>query len=192
MLTAVDDGRDRWEGLFADLESQWEAAERAEADADVEQRTWEALIRSPLVDRLRAARGLEVPLSLVAVGALRATLRDCGPDWVLVAPASSGPLFVPAGALLWVGDLGPDAVPDELEGQVARRWTFRLALRGLVENREEVRLVLTDGTVLEGTLARVGADYVEIALHPRGEPPRVRSVTGLRLVPLRAVAAVRT
>jgi hypothetical protein len=183
---------DRWDALFADLEGQWEAAEQAEVAAEIDERTRDAQFRAPLLARVRAARGRDLALGVTALGAVHATIRDCGPDWILVVPALAGPVLIPTAALLWIGDPGPQAVPEDLEGQVARRWTLRLALRGLVESRQEVRLVLTDSTALEGTLQRVGADYVEIGLHPRGERPRPGSLTGARLVPVSALAAVRT
>jgi hypothetical protein len=49
-----------------------------------------------------------------------------------------------------------------------------------------------DGTTVDGTFDRVGADFVELAEHARGEPRRAAAVSRVRTVPLAAVAVVRT
>jgi hypothetical protein len=55
-----------------------------------------------------------------------------------------------------------------------------------------VQIVLDDGGTLTGTLDRVGADYVELAVHPADEPRRNEAVQGVRAVVIGAVAVVRT
>jgi hypothetical protein len=55
-----------------------------------------------------------------------------------------------------------------------------------------VQLVLDDGATLTGTLDRVGADYVELAVHPADAPRRSESVQEVRAVVIGAVAVVRT
>jgi hypothetical protein len=52
--------------------------------------------------------------------------------------------------------------------------------------------VLDDGSVLSGTLDRVGADYVELAEHPTDLPRRAEVVQGVRAVVIGAIAVVRT
>jgi hypothetical protein len=53
-------------------------------------------------------------------------------------------------------------------------------------------MVLDDGSVLVGTVDRVGADYVELAEHPADSPRRAEVVHGVRVVVISAVAVVRT
>jgi len=55
-----------------------------------------------------------------------------------------------------------------------------------------VQLVLDDGGTLTGTVDRVGADYVELAVHPVDAPRRRESVQEVRAVVITAVAVVRT
>ena len=55
-----------------------------------------------------------------------------------------------------------------------------------------MRLVLVDGSVLPGTIDRVGADHLDLAEHGRGELRRAAAVRQVRLVPLAALVAVRS
>jgi hypothetical protein len=62
----------------------------------------------------------------------------------------------------------------------------------LARDRTPVAVVLTSGDVLTGTIDRVGEDFVELAEHPVDEPRRAGSVRAVRLLPLSALAAVRS
>ena len=180
----------RWTSLFADLEAQFEAAEAAELELEVRDRTRReaALIRT--VDRLRAARGAEVVLALPGTGPLPGVLRDAGEDWVLLEQPGAREVLVPLAAVLSVTGLGRRATQDT--GEVARRLDLRWALRGLARARTPVQVGLVDGSVLSGTLDRVGADHVDLAEHVAGQERRAPSVLGVRLVPLSALALVRS
>jgi hypothetical protein len=71
--------------------------------------------------------------------------------------------------------------------------TVRSALRGIARDRSAVQVHLVDPTagILHGTVDRVGADFVDVAEHPAGEPRRPREVRASVLVPLAALAALR-
>ena len=75
---------------------------------------------------------------------------------------------------------------------VRGRLDLRRALRGLARDRAWVQMVLDEGSVLVGTVDRVGADYVELAEHPADVPRRAEVVHGVRAVVIAAVAVVRT
>ena len=182
----------RWKSLFEDLEAQVEAAERSELEAEVRDRTRReaALVRTS--DRLRAAVGHPLGVTVVGAGLLRGVLLDAGEDWLLLQEAGGAETLVPSAALLGVTGLGRATSAPGSEGQVARRLDLRWALRGLARSRAGVQLVVRDGTPLSGTLDRVGAHHVELAEHLQGELRRAAAVQQVRLVPLTALAPVRS
>jgi hypothetical protein len=98
---------------------------------------------------------------------------------------------VPLGAVLGVHGLGAAVAPPD-GSAVGGRLDLKWALRGLARSRTAVRLVLLDGSVLPGTLDRVGADHLDLAEHGRDEPRRAAAVRQVRLVPLAALVAVRS
>jgi hypothetical protein len=181
----------RWQGLFDDLEAQFDAAQAAELAGEVAERTRRETALLRLVDRLRAADGTEVAVTLPGAGVLRGRLLDAGSDWLLVEEPGSREVLVPLRAVLGVTGVGPRAaVPDE--SAVAKRLDLRWALRGLARSRTGVALGLVDGSVVTGTLDRVGADHLDLAEHGLGEARRAGAVRQVRLVPLAALALVRS
>ncbi len=181
----------RWKSLFDDLEGQVEAAERADLDAEVRDRTRReaALVRTS--DRLRAAVGHPVAVDVLGSGPLRGQLLDAGEDWLLLQEPTGREVLVPSGGVLGITGLGRATRAPGSEGEVERRLDLRWALRGLARSRAGVQLVLRDASVLSGTLDRVGSDHVELAEHAAGEARRAAAVQGVRLVPLCALALVR-
>lgn len=181
----------RWRALFEDLEGQVEAAERAELDAEVRDRTRREASLVRMSDRLRAAAGQPLVLTLPGAGAVHGVLADVGEDWLLLEEPAAGEVLVPMAAVLTVAGLGRRTQAPGSEGVVAARLDLRWALRGLARSRATVHVVLRDSTLLVGTLDRVGADHVELAEHAPGEPRRPGAVTGVRLVPVAALALLR-
>lgn len=178
--------RVRWETLFADLEAQLTAAERAEADAEVAELTRGQWARTALADRLRASAGQ--PLRLVLAGGERVagSCADIAPEWLTLA-GEAGPVLVPLHAVAWVDGLGRSVAPPA--GQVLRRLGLGAALRALARDRAGVR-VLTSGGTVTGTIDRVGADHLDLAEHAPGEPRRASAVRGVLTVPFAALRAV--
>lgn len=182
----------RWEALFADLEGEFAAAQAADLDVEVRDRARREVATLRLLDRLRSAEGHEVSLHLAGAGAVRGRLAALGAGWVLVAETAGLEALVPLAAVLSVTGLGALSATPGSEGQVAARLDLGYALRGLSRRREQVALVLTDGTVVHGTIDRVGADFVEVAEHPAGEARRPAAVRAVRTLPLAALALVRS
>lgn len=181
----------RWQRLFDDLEAQLDAALEAELEGEVAERSRREAALVRLHDRLSAAVGATVTVHLPGAGPVQGVLADCGVDWLLLEPAGTGEVLVPLAAVLGVTGVGAAvAAPDD--SAVGTRLDLRWALRGLARSRTAVRLVLLDGSVVPGTLDRVGADHVDLAEHARDEPRRASAVRQVRLVPLAALVAVRS
>jgi|SRR4051794_9853171 len=181
----------RWEELFGDLEAQLDAAEAADLQAEVADRTRRETALVRLVDRLRQTVGHPLAVTLWGVGTVHARLLDVGVDWALLEEDGQREALVPLGAVLGVAGLSARTAPPGSEGEVARRLDLRWALRGLARDRAGVALVLRDGSTVSGTLDRVGADHVDVAEHPPGEPRRAGAVRQVRVVPVTALALVR-
>jgi hypothetical protein len=177
----------RWTYLFADLESQLESLTDAERAGEVAERTRIEAGRVTLLDRLRGAAGHSVSLRCAGVGPCNGRLERVGQDWLLMVESTGAETLVPLHAVLGVGGLGRhSSTPTG-----ALELGLRSVLRGIVRDRAPVRLILVDGTPVDGTLDRVGADFVEVAEHPIGEPRRPGVVQGIRTVPLCGFGALR-
>jgi hypothetical protein len=182
----------RWEQLFADLEAQFAAQDPGDGASELASRERAEYGQLRLADRLRAAQGWPVTLTCRGAGEVTGRLVDVGVDWLLLVDGQRREVLVATGAVQAVGGLGAEtAVTAEL-GAVARRLDLRRALRGLARDRATVQCLLDDGSVLTGTVDRVGADFLELAEHPVDEPRRRGAVRGVRAVVLAAVAVVRT
>jgi hypothetical protein len=114
-------------------------------------------------------------------------LLDVGADWVLV-DAASGQMLIPIAAVACVGGLSRLAAPDASE--VARRLGIGVVLRGLLRDRAVVSVRLPGDQYVTGTIDRVGADHVDVAVHPMDEPRRARAVIAVRCLRLPVVVAV--
>lgn len=182
----------RWAALFRDLEAEFTALEAADLDSEVRDRSRAEMARVPLGDRLRAA--VEHPLTVRVAGAhtVQGRLLDLGADWLLLADSAGSETVVPLQAVQSVTGLGLATAAPGSAGPVAARLTLAYALRGLARGRAPVLLVTRDGDAVHGTIDRVGADFVELAEHPPGEPRRAAEVRGVQTVPLAAVALVRS
>lgn len=181
-LTAV-----RWERLFADLAAQFDAAEEAEFAGEVAERSRRELALVKLVDRLRSASE-EVHLGLPAGETVRGRVVGCGPDWLLLADDATETLVV-LSAVAWVRGLSGAA--DPTPSVVTARLGLGHALRGIARDRAETTVLLTTGARLTGTIDRVGADFVDLAEHPVGEPRRAAAVQSLRTLPFASMASLR-
>ncbi|MBY0687249.1 hypothetical protein [Microbacterium marinilacus] len=196
----------RWDRFFDDLEDQlaaeWEA-ERAALESEAERlRLARVDLRTRLGGLVRDAEG-GVLLELADGAVVEGRPAAVGADWVAVPDAGGRRLsLIPLAAILAIrcshGDLLRSARPSEGADRLAARVTFALALRDLARRRVGVTIGLTGGTrvedttrVLAGTIDRVGADHLDLALHDAGSPRRAAEVRGYRLLPLGGVAWVR-
>jgi hypothetical protein len=179
----------RWTALFDDLEAQLEAAQAAEQAAEVAERSRREAALLGLLDRLRPAVGTAIGVHLPGPVVLRARLLDCGADWLLLEEQGGREVLVALRAVLGVTGAGRTAVVTT-RSAVAKRLDLRWALRGIARSRTGVSVGLTDGTLLTGTLDRVGTDHLDLAEHAPGEARRAAAVRQVRLVPLHALVQV--
>ena len=181
----------RWDDLFTDLEAQAEALDVAARAAEVGERTRAEVSGLAVRDRLRAAQGTSVRIRLAGGAAIAGTVQRVGPDWLLIDEGAGRECVLAITALRSVSGLGRFSAVPGSEGVVESRLALRSALRGIARDRSAVRVHLVDGDVLDATVDRVGADFVEIARHAAGEPRRPGEVREVVLVPFAALAAVR-
>jgi hypothetical protein len=181
--------RMRWDDLFADLEAQWDAEQAAELAGEVAERTRSELARVRLADRLRGSVGRSVTVS-TSPERVAGRLASSGPDWLLVDDGRAQ-VLVPLSAVSEVTGLGAQASAPDAVGVVESRLDLGFALRRLARDRQPLRLVLTDGSRLTGTVDRVGADFLDLAEHDTDEPRRPASVRALRTVSFVALATIR-
>src|SRR4051794_28071769 len=95
----------RWEELFSDLESQLEQQEAAELSAEITDRTRREAGALRLCDRLAAARGADLAVTLVGAGAVSGTLREVGADWLLLEEIGRRELLVHTDAVISLAGL---------------------------------------------------------------------------------------
>ncbi|WP_136519455.1 hypothetical protein [Cellulomonas telluris] len=170
----------RWERLFADLEGQLAAGAAAQGRWDVADlvRAERAGVR--LVDRVRAAAGTTVRLTLADAGEpVEGELLEVGTDWVLVALSERRRALVPLSAVDALAAVPAAVAPPA--GPVERALGLGHALRALARDRATVR-VRTRGGVVSGRVERVGADHVDLT--PQHGAARATTV------PFSAVCAV--
>lgn len=181
----------RWDALFDDLDAQAAALERAERAAEVDERARGEIGALGLLERARAA--VDDPLRLRVRGgiAVAGRLRRVAAQWWLVDEEGGREAIVATAQLMSVRGLGRYSAVPGTAGVVESRIGLRQVLRGVAVDRSAVHVHLVDGSVVSGTIDRVGADFAEAATHAPAEPRRSRDVRGVELLPLRAIAVVR-
>lgn len=177
----------RWDALFADLEAEVEEARRLEHEAEVADQARAEYAAVRLTDRVRAHHGQALICRLVDGQRLEGRVLDVGPQWVLLQVARRQ-VVVPLTAIAGIDGLTHSAAPPE--GEVERRIGLAVVFRGLAVRRVPVCLALAGGGQLPGTVDRVGADHLDLAMHAQDAPRRASAVTGVRLVPFTAVMSV--
>lgn len=181
----------RWDALFADLEAQAEALEQVERASEVTERARIKVAAIGLLDRLRPALDSTLRVHCAGAPVLHGVLRRVGPDWLLLDEVVGGEVVVALAAVQGVSGLSRLSTLPDSATVVESRLGLRHVLRGVARDRSAVRICRVDGSTLDATLDRVGADFLEAALHPAGETRRRGDVREVVLVPLTAVAAVR-
>jgi hypothetical protein len=181
----------RWERLFDDLEAQLDAAERDEFSTEVADRVRREAARLALLDRLRASCGVRLDITVQGAGQLSGTLARAGPGWLLLDVAAQPDALVAMDALVEVRGMSPGAREPATAGIVEARLDLGFVLRAVARDRSPVVVVARDGSRYSGTIDRVGADHLDLAEHPAGEPRRAGQVSGVRVLTFAGIAVVR-
>lgn len=180
----------RWETMFADLEAQADALAVAERAGEIDERVRAELGRLSLLDRLLGAGAEAVRLRTTGGGAVEGTISRVGPDWLLLAQDAGREAVVRLGAVTAIAGLGRATAAPQSMDLVTARLGLWFVLRRIARDRSAVSVRLTDGSTLHATLDRVGADFLELAVHAPGELRRARSVREELLIPMTALVAV--
>ena len=181
----------RWQQLFADLTAQFDEAEAAAELAESASRARAELGAVSLAGRFAGSAGAEVRLRCRGAGHLAGVLVDIGPDWLLLVDERGVESVVATRSVTSVTGLGRrTGSEEEDDGRPRVQFDLRLVLRATARDRSAVTLTTDDGAVVTGTIDRVGADFVELAEHPAGEPRRAAAVRGVHAMALAAVAVV--
>ncbi|AZI57486.1 hypothetical protein EH165_04220 [Nakamurella antarctica] len=179
----------RWEHLFADLEYQLAELEQAQDRSELADAERVAVGAVRLVERLAGSVGSPIRIGLSSGGAASGVLIRAGVDWLLVNESHGVDLMVSHAAVNFVEGLR--AATGAAPSGIATKLDFRRALRAVARDRSPVTVSLGGGGEIAGTLDRVGADFIEVAVHAPWESRRSAAVQSVVTVPLAAVEVVR-
>lgn len=175
--------------VFDDLEAEFEAGLRREAEQETVAAVRAELGSTVLWEQLARRAGTEV-VAFAGGRALRGDVVASYPEFLVLRAAGGAEHLIRYGpAVTFALPAEPPALRPA-PGPAVRRYQLALALRELARRREPVRVALGDGTSVDGTIEAVGSDYLEIAEHDPGEARRRAAVRARRFLGFAAVAAV--
>ena len=186
----------RWQQLFTDLDAQFEELADAQMMAELADRERVAVGAVSMGQRFAGALNRQVKVRTTVGIAVAGTLRKVGADWMLMEESVGREALLAMSAVTMVEGLSSASGP-QING-VDLKLDLRFVLRGLVRDRSPVAVVIRGGgeppsryTESTGTIDRIGADFLELAVHAPWEPRRAASVRSVALIPLVAVVLVR-
>lgn len=166
--------------MLEDLEAQAESLHHQERVIEVADRARVEYGSVTLDARLMASVGRSVEVDVLVAGRLRGEVERVGPGWFQLHEAT-GTSWVRTACVIALRGVSDRALP-ELAWSPVDRLGLGSVLRRLSDEQETVVLRLSDGGRHEGRVARVGADFLELA----------DRVGGVTLVPLVHLTAVRS
>lgn len=180
----------RWESLFADLESQLNAARARERTVEIQEMVRIERSQLRLWDHLAGQLGTDITVDLLGGRRLRGLLQHVGENWLSLCEGAAEYLVIDAGIRSLEVEGHRAAVAEE--AAVRRRVSRGAALRSLVRDRARVAVWAVDGALLgTGTLDHAGADHLRLALHPADGYRRGPEVRSVALLPLGSVGVLR-
>ena len=181
----------RWDELFADLEARADAIEHAERAAEVDERARIELAGLNLRDRLRPALGTKVRVRCLAGLTITGALRRVGAGWLLIDEGVGRESVLHEPGVLAISGLSRLVSAPAEASPVESGLGLGSVLRGIARDRSGLRLWLTDGHTLTGTVDRVGRDFLELAVHAVGEARRRDAVREVQVIAFAALVAVQ-
>ncbi|WP_460464325.1 hypothetical protein [Arthrobacter pigmenti] len=180
----------RWAALFEDLEAQYASSDALTLESEVAERARMDQSALTLTERLRGQMGAVLKVRTSTDETFEGQLAHVGPEWVVLHSGRRSVLVPLQSAVLFRG-LGRATAPAP--SAVESRLRLTSALRALSRDRAAltVHIPSSDGSAtLYGTLDRVGSNFAEVALIPRGEYRRPGSVVEVVALPLQSIIAV--
>lgn len=161
--------------LFDDLEGQAEALYDGLRGAELGDRSRAEYARVTFASRVMASLGHSVSLRVRGVQEVAGVLSAAGAGWCRV-DGSGCSWVVAVPAILAISGTSERSAPE-----VAWPATAKLGLGSALRRLDPQRICLLDGGTIEGTIERVGADFIELRT--------TAEIPGAMLVPFKAVAA---
>ncbi|TDE96087.1 hypothetical protein EXU48_07575 [Occultella glacieicola] len=147
-----------WDDLFADLQAQFLAHQRAEQGEVVADLVEAEAATTTFGDRMRAATGRSVTVRLLDGSDRRGVVTDAAPTWFVLAEGERRSLVrLDAVVAAW-----PLAGVAPAPGRVEQGLRLGHVLRALAADGVPV-VVHTLGGMHRGRIVRVGADHLDLA-----------------------------
>lgn len=194
----------RFDLLFDDLEGQLESQLAAEGAQQRGEEERLRAARTTLRERLGVLAGTPaagIRLRLIDGSAVELTLATVGRDWLAAQLPGGGECVVPLGSIASVAmsaaqlaasrERMPEPQPGA-PGPLTAKIGIGVVLRDLARRRVPVDvLTRAEPAPAHGTIDRVGADHLDLAVHERGAVRRESSVLEHRVVSLAAITQLR-
>ncbi|MCW2538870.1 MAG: uncharacterized protein JWN95_595 [Frankiales bacterium] len=180
----------RWDALFADLEGQASMAREAERAVEVGEQTRILLGSLSWQDRVAALVRSQVRLACRGRLDLVGEIYRVGAGWLLLQDGNRREFVVPLEA---IQVLSIQEASRNRAGAVGAdsRLGMGHALRGIARDRSAVVVHCADGSIIDGTLDRVAADFIELARHPGSEFRRRDAVRETACIAWNALSAIQ-
>lgn len=151
------------DSLFRDYEARLAAVQQANLELDAREMQKAEFSKIQMSDRLAAQQGQILTVFVDGGQKWEGVLESVGLGWVQLKCAHESVLIPQKSIFWWEGGNLHSQVDAHT---VSRKLSFAFALRSLVKYRLVVRLLLDEGQEIDGVIERVGADFLDIKVHP--------------------------
>ncbi|MFW0154440.1 hypothetical protein ACN08X_00115 [Rothia sp. P6271] len=175
------------EKIFRDYEAQLDSLRQQELESSAHELQRAEFAKVQQLDRLAAQQGKNVRICCSSSISWNAELETVGNGWVQLRSGAEN-ILLPLRSIMWWEGGNHHAQVDT--GTLMRKLNFSYAFRALSIARTPLRIFHRDFvTTTEGTIEKVGLDFIEVALHPLDGQYRSRHITGMRTVGLENIGA---